>query len=525
LIGVLVLYTCLLIGIVVSYAIARQQVIHSAQKELFDLSKHSLLQANQNSLEVNAALDAANRLPTLRCSEKDLEALRRLVFDSAILKDAGRFENGQLLCSAEIGPVPLSAWHPHLLLKTWDGLEIYTNSGATDSRNKPISILHKGDTYINAGVISPIHMGPHGIEFFDVLWDASGHAAGIPNPALSWIFTQTGVYRNANKIYATNCSTERRHCQTAVKTVAMALHDERSMMETAVFSGGATGILLGLALILWQLRTRTMESQLARAIRNNDLYVEYQPIVHMEDRRVQGVEVLCRWKDEHDESISPEWFIPIAEARHWIHTLTRNVFRQAIGEWAAFLQHNPDFELSINLSAYCLDEPGFVFFLRNLLARHAVQPQAIVIEITESATANDPGMIEQIQQLRSMGHAVRLDDFGTGYCSLSYLHQLKVDAIKVDRVFTRAIGTDSVTTGILPQIFSIADSQGLDVIVEGVEEEAQATYLTTLPFHGKLMGQGWLFGRPTSARNIRTMLLREQAQSEENASIGEQTLP
>ena len=232
----------------------------------------------------------------------------------------------------------------------------------------------------------------------------------------------------------------------------------------------------------------------------------------MQDRRILGLEALCRWKDEHGQAISPEVFIRIAEDRQWIHALTLNIFKRALEEWGSFLNRNPWFRLCLNLSAYSLDEPDFAGFLHHLLQRHAVLPQCVVIEITESAMANDPRMIEQIQRLRAMGHLVHLDDFGTGYCSLSYLHELKVDAIKIDRVFTRAIGTGSVTTGILPQILSIAESQQLDVIVEGVEEEAQAEYLAAMPFSGAMMGQGWLFGRPTSARNVGETIRQQMAE-------------
>jgi sensor c-di-GMP phosphodiesterase-like protein len=128
----------------------------------------------------------------------------------------------------------------------------------------------------------------------------------------------------------------------------------------------------------------------------------------------------------------------------------------------------------------------------------------VAIEITEGSTASRGVAIETIAHLRHHGHSVHIDDFGTGYSSLSYLHELSVDAIKIDQTFTRAIGTESAVVAILPQILSMAAALDLSVIVEGIETPAQASYFAE--FTQPILGQGWLFGRPVPASELMRLL-------------------
>ena len=138
-----------------------------------------------------------------------------------------------------------------------------------------------------------------------------------------------------------------------------------------------------------------------------------------------------------------------------------------------------------------------------------VSPRNLGVEITESYTARQQVARNTILRLRQRGHYVAIDDFGTGYSSLAYLHDLSVDAIKIDKAFTKAIGTDAVTVSILPQILTMAETLKLRVVVEGIETKPQADYFAAS--HQDIHGQGWLFGRPVPARVFLQMLDEEEA--------------
>ena len=115
--------------------------------------------------------------------------------------------------------------------------------------------------------------------------------------------------------------------------------------------------------------------------------------------------------------------------------------------------------------------------------------------------------METLRSLRQQGHSVHIDDFGTGYSSLAYLHDLSVDAIKIDKAFTQAIGTEAVTVAILPQILAMAEALDLEVIVEGIETAEQADYFRASG--QRYLAQGWLFGRPVPASEFRGLLAKE----------------
>jgi sensor c-di-GMP phosphodiesterase-like protein len=136
-----------------------------------------------------------------------------------------------------------------------------------------------------------------------------------------------------------------------------------------------------------------------------------------------------------------------------------------------------------------------------------VKARSLGIEITEGYTARLQVATDAILRLWQMGHSVYIDDFGTGYSSLAYLHDLSVDGIKIDRAFTKAIGTESVTVSIIPQILAMAAALKLQVTVEGIETAEQADYFAAseLP----ILAQGWHFGRPVPAAEFHQLLRTE----------------
>jgi len=133
-----------------------------------------------------------------------------------------------------------------------------------------------------------------------------------------------------------------------------------------------------------------------------------------------------------------------------------------------------------------------------------VKPENLVLEITERSTANSEVAKETIRILRRLGHSIHIDDFGAGYSNLDRLLYLYADTIKIDKAFTKTIGTESVAAVILPQIMNMARSLNLEVIVEGVETTQQADYFS--PATKKIYGQGWLFGRPMTAEAFHSEL-------------------
>lgn len=240
-----------------------------------------------------------------------------------------------------------------------------------------------------------------------------------------------------------------------------------------------------------------LEQELRRAIDQEELVLYYQPIIEIATGQLCGLEALVRWHHPTQGLVPPDKFIPVAEETGLIVPLSRWVLRTACEQLAVWHQRFPksaDLTISVNLSAKDLLRPDLLAELDELLERTGLQGHHLNIEITESV------LIESIQtavvilkQLKARSAHITIDDFGTGYSSLSYLHQLPVDAFKIDRSFVNNMETNSRNSDIVETIITLSNRLGLHAIAEGIETEQQLQHLRLL---GCELGQGYWFARP-----------------------------
>ncbi|HTV81677.1 MAG TPA: EAL domain-containing protein [Acidobacteriaceae bacterium] len=239
--------------------------------------------------------------------------------------------------------------------------------------------------------------------------------------------------------------------------------------------------------------------------------------MNLQSGEIVGAEALARWTDESGESVPPDVFIAVAENAGFIGELTSLVMENVLHDLGEMLVHE-SLHVTMNIFAADLTDEGFFPHLEQCLRRSGVPPAALGFEISEHATALKDDAIAVIARLRLAGHVVYLDDFGTGYSSLAYLHDLHADAIKIDRTFTKTVGTEAVTASVLPQILDMACRLGLKVTVEGIETEEQAAYFRRTC--AGVMGQGWLFGRPVSAAEIIALIESRNGESTKKGTAG-----
>jgi sensor c-di-GMP phosphodiesterase-like protein len=267
--------------------------------------------------------------------------------------------------------------------------------------------------------------------------------------------------------------------------------------------GGFAGLSFGLIVGLLYSRASSPGKQLQRAIRKNSssLRLVYQPILDVRTWRCVGAEALLRWTDHNATPIPPDVFIPIAEEKGFIHELTALAVRRATMELGDLLRDRDDFTLSINIAASDLGGENLFRLLEEHVHRAGIAPGRVALELTERSTADLTVVGAAIEKLRVAGYKVYIDDFGTGFSSLSYIDQLQVNCVKIDRAFTRTIGTDAMIAPILAQIVEMANSLGMEIIVEGVETKTQRDYLASIDKN--LQAQGWFFSRPLTAEAFR----------------------
>lgn len=256
-------------------------------------------------------------------------------------------------------------------------------------------------------------------------------------------------------------------------------------------------------------RVRMMYA-LRAAFEAKHLFVVYQPQVDLMTRRPVGAEALLRWKTENGAFISPDRFIPIAEYSGIIIELGEWVMREACLELVRLRSLGfTDFTMSINVSQAQFRHPHFLDMLGRALQDTQAPPAYVELEITESMAMEDPDvLIQLLEQLKQTGVSIAIDDFGTGFSSLSYLQQLKVDKLKIDRAFVTEITSSLRGSSIAEMVIQLGRNLGLSVIAEGVEDERQAATLSALGCH---LGQGYLFARPMTVDRLTEWLGNDEA--------------
>ncbi|WP_010219404.1 putative bifunctional diguanylate cyclase/phosphodiesterase [Sphingomonas sp. PAMC 26621] len=257
----------------------------------------------------------------------------------------------------------------------------------------------------------------------------------------------------------------------------------------------------------------TLQSDLQLAIEQGQFELAYQPIVDPQRGLIKGFEALIRWQHPTRGMVSPADFVPIAEEIGVIRQIGLWVMNEAcfqLAEWR-LLCPLADLRMSINTSATEFNDPRFMTDLKATLARFALPPQSLELEITEGIFLNPDPRIENIlAEIRSHGVRIGLDDFGTGYSSLSYLNRYPTDTLKIDQSFTKSLCSDDRTLAIVVLIIQLATTLNVEVVAEGVETLEQAELLASMSCS---LAQGYFFSRPVSASTItaqltRTLLLR-----------------
>ncbi len=258
-------------------------------------------------------------------------------------------------------------------------------------------------------------------------------------------------------------------------------------------------------------RALEVEADLRRALKDDELFVVYQPVVDLSDHALVGVEALVRWRHPQRGLVSPVAFIGIAEECGLIDAIGGLVLHTACShfmQWQTRLGPAAPRQLAVNLSRAQLERDGLVDEVREVLQACAMPPEQLQLEITESLAAQGEHVQANLHRLKSLGVRLALDDFGTGYSSLSCLHQLPVDTVKVDRSFVQHAETVEYHRVLIEATIRVARTLGMTTVAEGIETPGQAELMRTLACD---RGQGYLFSRPLEGADLERWVLGQSA--------------
>lgn len=267
-----------------------------------------------------------------------------------------------------------------------------------------------------------------------------------------------------------------------------------------------------------------LTQELRQAVDDNLLLLYYQPKVAPLTDRLEGTEVLLRWRHPVQGFIPPDQFIPLAEQSGLIEPLTTWVLKTALGQCRTWREAGRTIAVAVNLSARTLQNPQFPDAIARLLDEYGHAPELLTLEITESSVMSDPvRALDVLSRLHALGVRLSIDDFGTGYSSLGYLKELPVDEVKIDKSFVLGMGTaaDAKNAAIVRSIIALAHALGLRVVAEGVEDVQTRATLSVL--HCDII-QGYQVSRPLAAGDFVNWLESNRVKAEPPSSITPRTL-
>jgi diguanylate cyclase (GGDEF)-like protein len=266
------------------------------------------------------------------------------------------------------------------------------------------------------------------------------------------------------------------------------------------------------------LQRLTIEAQLRNALAGNELSLHYQPQVHLGSGLVSGLEALLRWTNVELGSVPPVDFIPIAEETGLILPIGEWVLRTACSQAKAW--HDEGLQagrVAVNVSSIQLAQANFASMVATVLRETGLPPGLLELEVTESLVMQDEARAQQIfAELKQIGVSVAIDDFGTGYSNFGRLRGLSVDRLKIDRSFVHRMHSDPDDRALVSAMIKMAQTIGIEVIAEGVEDFSQLLHLQEEHCD---QAQGFLLSRPLSVADVREFLKRHVESQETSRTV------
>jgi diguanylate cyclase (GGDEF)-like protein len=252
---------------------------------------------------------------------------------------------------------------------------------------------------------------------------------------------------------------------------------------------------------------QALRNDLRRALGEEELFLQYQPIVRTSDGGVEGFESLIRWRHPERGVVPPLSFIPVAEESGQIMEIGDWMLRRACldaARWQRRFPRERPLLVSVNVSPVQVRDPGFIDSLEGTLVEFELAPDSLVLEITEGLLVLDaPTVGRRLREIKSLGIRIAIDDFGTGYSSLGYLHQFPIDLLKIDKLFIDSITQQTRASALARAVVQLGDTLGIGVVAEGVESHDQADALREM---GCAFAQGHLYSEPLDDAQIDSLL-------------------
>jgi sensor c-di-GMP phosphodiesterase-like protein len=488
--------------------------LHDEEEDMDVYMSVLMSQANRIITSAQKTLEQANRSPFAICSDEDKRYLGELLFGGYHIKDIGRLVNDRLQCSALLNDINAKEVRSTEDVRLKDGTYVYQDHALiTPGSHGPVMGRGEANVVLSSVAFDALQVSQYNFVVFLTNADKTQFArlynfpeAFPENIQNSFVPTQSSRFFGIsdNILREKTCDPVTGVCISVVTSQSWDTEADRLLPFVFTALGMLVGGGLGAAWIYYRNRDRSLISLLKKALAAKALTLVYQPVVNIGNGKITAFEALIRWEITKDDFVPPDVFIARAEAAGIADRITLYVLDRVLLEMGELLRQQRSLRINVNMTAGDVQNPAFMAALEQRLNAFDIKPEQIGLELTERTAVDFSKATDGIKQLRARGHRIYIDDFGTGYSNLAYLGELQVDAIKIDKAFTRTVGDERGTVSIVPQIISMGYEHGLDIVVEGLETEAQVQYFRGIC--NKLSGQGWFFGRPVDALSAQALV-------------------
>jgi sensor c-di-GMP phosphodiesterase-like protein len=482
--------------------------LHEANRRALDAesanavayARDILQRADETLQQVRAAINRLDpEFADAPCSAASLEVMRQIDLSSSYIQAIGYVKDDKMVCSSLgtdsdefiLGPPDFRAPKGTLVRGDVHLRSAPGNSFIALEKRHFAAIIHKSlpvdaakgaaAADVSLAIMSTQNKKPLSIRgFIDPAWMERAP------PGMQATF--------ADDHYVVAAITSADYPAAAIAAIPISHLQDRAHAEALRLV--PVGLLAGLALVvpigLFVRRQMAIPAAIKAALKRDEFYLLYQPIIDLPTGKCVGMEALLRWRRPAGKEIGPDVFIPAAEQSGLIIELTLRVLGLIARDTGHFLANRPSFHVGVNVSAADLHSPDLVKHFQQLVERTRARPANFILEITERGLVDLSASKAVIDFLRQLGFAIAVDDFGTGYSSLSYLESLDLDYLKIDRSFVETIDSAVPTRYLVQHIIEMAKGLRLRTVAEGVQSEAQATFLRT---GGVPLAQGWLYAK------------------------------
>lgn len=494
--------------ILLAIALSRQQSLDNEKDLALSYARDVMRRTDDTTDQISIGIKNLLALDTDPCSAASLSLMREIDISSSYLQAIGYTEGDQMICSSLGVHNPVLALGPVDVL-TSNGVTVRYNVEFPFAQNVRFIVVEQN------GFAAIVHKNLP----IDATTDESNVSLGILNIDNHGIITSRGhiqpewIDRTAeihevtfvDNGYVVAVVRSKKYLTVSIAALPITNLDARTQAASAILVpiGITAGILLAIAILSLTRQQLALPAVLKTALKQNEFFLAYQPIMDLQTEKWVGAEALLRWQRPNGEVVRPDLFISVAEDVHLISSITERVLELVAHEASQIFKDHPEFHIAINLSSQDLQSMQTVERLQRLSQDTKAGPGNLIIEVTERGFANTEIAREVIREIRASGMRVAIDDFGTGYSSLSYLENFEIDFLKIDKSFVDTLGTTAPTSRVALHIIEMAKTLNLEMIAEGVELETQVNFLRE---HAVRFAQGWLFCKPVPFADIMAYL-------------------